>query len=500
MRTTARAHPYLVGLLALTVLGAVLRFATLDLQSLWNDEGTTASFMRLAHNRLLGVSYHETTPPTYFIGLWLWARVFGTSAVALRFPSALAGTALIPIAYWAGRTFATRRVGLIVAALCAVNPLLVWYSQEVRPYGLLVTFGALSLVVCARAVKRPEPGRLAVWVVVCALTLAVHYLGVFLIAAEAIWLLVAARRQFATVALACWCVGSVGAGLAVFAYRQSKNGGTSWIPTLTPLWHRVGQIPKQFLTGFHVGAGERAATVVAALLVLLAVWLLLRRGDRELKRAGALCAGIGLFALGIPVLMAIGHTDLILTRNLIAAWICIALVVAMGLGASRAGMLGLSAAAALCAISLALVVAVDANPKSQRSDWRGISSKLALPSAQRAVVTADALPGALRYYRPGMQGMPPQGASLNEIDVIRGIGVVNHTCWWGATCYVPTSAEPDLRIPPAFQPAGTYSDPDGGLVLTRYRSAAPQAVSVAQLFPAGRINASIFVDAAPPRR
>ena len=64
--------------------------------------------------------------------------------MGLRSLSALAGTLTVPVCYAAGRTLVSHRAGMIVAALSAVSPLLVWYSQEARAYGLFVLFGSFS--------------------------------------------------------------------------------------------------------------------------------------------------------------------------------------------------------------------------------------------------------------------------------------------------------------------------------------------------------------------
>ena len=48
------------------------------------------------------------------------------------------------------------RVGLIAALLTAVNPFLVWYSQEARSYALLALLGALSLLFFVRALNSPS--------------------------------------------------------------------------------------------------------------------------------------------------------------------------------------------------------------------------------------------------------------------------------------------------------------------------------------------------------
>src|SRR6202008_5065395 len=109
------------------------------------------------------VSAGECPPPLYSILAWVWSKVFGTGEVGLRSLSALFGTATIPLAFVLGREVAGRTTGLVAAALCAFNPLLVWYSQEARSYALLVLLTGLTLVALLRVLDDPSPRRLAVW-------------------------------------------------------------------------------------------------------------------------------------------------------------------------------------------------------------------------------------------------------------------------------------------------------------------------------------------------
>ena len=107
----------------LIVLGAALRFATLGTQSYWFDEAQAAHELHLSLGSMLSSMVDvETAPPLYFIVGWVWAHVFGAGEVALRSLSALAGTALIPIAYLCGRELVSRRAGLLTAAFVALSP------------------------------------------------------------------------------------------------------------------------------------------------------------------------------------------------------------------------------------------------------------------------------------------------------------------------------------------------------------------------------------------
>src|SRR4051795_10222273 len=167
---------HLTALLALILLGAGLRFATLDLQSYWYDEAVTVGIVRMDFGGMLSAIYHhESTPPLYYVLAWMWGKVFGTGEVGLRSLSAVFGTASIPVFYAAARELVSRPVGLAVAALAAFNPLLVWYSQEARGYALLALLGGVSLLFFARALRGRDSRSLAWWAVFSGLALLTHY-------------------------------------------------------------------------------------------------------------------------------------------------------------------------------------------------------------------------------------------------------------------------------------------------------------------------------------
>ena len=174
-------------LAALTVLAAVLRFSTLDVQSYWFDEAVTVGLVKSSFGHMLSrIGGSESTPPLYYAIAWVWSRVFGSGEVGLRSLSALAGTAFVPVAYAAAATVASKRVALTIAALATVNPLLIWYSQEARSYSLLLLLASLSFLLFVRMLRAPDTRTLAAWTVVSALALATHYFAGFLILPKAI--------------------------------------------------------------------------------------------------------------------------------------------------------------------------------------------------------------------------------------------------------------------------------------------------------------------------
>lgn len=416
-------------LLAIVAGAAALRLATLGLQSFWYDESYTAA---IALQPSLGdvfesVSNLETTPPLYYALVWLWQGVAGESDVALRLVSALAGIATIPIAYLLGARLHSPRAGLIAAALTAASPLLLSFSQENRPYALLCLAGAASMLLVLRAAERPSAGRLAAWAVVCIAGVAVHYFAAFVVAPQALWLLWSVRRRPRHGArdpraprrtlIACGGVALAGLAFAPLAVHQQAEGRTSWI-TEASLAERVEGVGHQFVKGIEYPPslllGYLAIALVAAGIVLLA-WRV--RGGA--LRAAAVPLGVGAIAMALPLLVSLAGVDVLLFRNLIAAWVPLVVVLAIGFAAAgRAGVVG---AVALVVVWLGIWGGILADDRYHRDDWEGIAAVLGPPSADRVLVVH---PGhqedALERYGHTIQGF---GEGPDRAREIVSIGV-----------------------------------------------------------------------------
>src|SRR3954471_4931397 len=102
----------------------------------------------------------DVHPPLHHTVLWLTVRVLGDGETAVRLPSLIAGTLLVPVLYRVGCELYDQRAGLAAAALGAVAPFPVWYSQEARMYAFFMLFATLAVWMQVRAVRR---GRTADW-------------------------------------------------------------------------------------------------------------------------------------------------------------------------------------------------------------------------------------------------------------------------------------------------------------------------------------------------
>jgi mannosyltransferase len=432
----------------LTVLAAALRFYGLGHQGYWYDEATTAMLVRFSPGKMLGlIPQSESTPPLYYCIAWVWARLFGDGEAGLRSLSALAGVALVPVAYAAAAKLVSRRAGLVCAALAACNPFLVWYSQEARSYELLVLLTGAALLAFAYAREEPSARHMALWAASSALALATHYFAVVVIVPQACWLLFEHRRR-RPVLIGVAVVGMCGLALIPLALSQNGTGNDGWIAT-APLRERLAQIIPQFLIGTN--APHRMVLKFAAIVLALGALALLTRRTLRAQRRGALVAsGIALSGFAISLALIVGGFDDLITRNIIELWLPAAIVLAAGLAAPRAGRLGLALALALCAIGIIGDVAVAADHSLQRPDWRPVARALGpAPTgvAGRAILIqhyAYRLPLSLYMRRLVVMG---RAARVTELDVISMRSPQQPLCWWGAACnLIPSSMQSAYSI------------------------------------------------------
>ena len=92
--------------LALTLAALAVRLFNLSYHSLWFDEAMSVHWARSSLPRILEVSMNlveDRLPPLYYLVLHYWRLLAGDGEVAVRLPSVLMGTLLVPLVYRLGR-------------------------------------------------------------------------------------------------------------------------------------------------------------------------------------------------------------------------------------------------------------------------------------------------------------------------------------------------------------------------------------------------------------
>ena len=167
--------------------------------------------------RLLG-QIDATRAPLHPLLLQGWVALFGPFDYPARVFSGLCGIITVALVYWIGLRAFDATTGLWAAWLCALSPLLVYYSREVRMYAWLVAVTCLSWGVVFSHARTPRLWKLALYGL-CLIALAYsHPLG--LLMAGALGLATLLYRRSFQISWRGWLLTHVTAGLAVLPWMS----------------------------------------------------------------------------------------------------------------------------------------------------------------------------------------------------------------------------------------------------------------------------------------
>lgn len=228
------------GLVLLVFLGGVLRFHNLDSKSITHVEmyvpgirlphGISVPEERLTLLKVVTSTLNsDTHPPAYYALMWFWTKFFGTSAGSMRFPSALFGTACIPLVFWLGVMIRQTAAGWIAAALVAVNGHQVFWSQVARMFTLASFLGLLATILLLYLARQGQSSRWLqfVYVFVLLVGLCTHIFFWMILAAHILWTLVnaGAEKQAMPGALRLQLLAVI-LGSPLLAFSAYQNGNT----------------------------------------------------------------------------------------------------------------------------------------------------------------------------------------------------------------------------------------------------------------------------------
>jgi 4-amino-4-deoxy-L-arabinose transferase-like glycosyltransferase len=408
-------------LVAIVALGVALRSWRLGGQSLWYDEWLTAEATSGGVRDLVRhIATREGITPPYFAVMWVWARLVGDGEAALRSFSVVVGVATVPLAYAIARELGQqRRVARAVALLVAVNPMLVWYSQEARPYSLLAFVGAATLLATVRVDRWGRNCDVMAWGLVAAGAVAVHYFAVFLVVGEGVALLVRRRLPLRRLAVAVAPVAAVLLALAPVALEQHSHAtNREWISQF-PLTARIEEAGRSALVG-PSPARAWQWMVPALALVVGAAFAARKLAGRDRRIVAALLA-LAAAAVALPLLPGLVGTDVFLGRYVLAAAVPLAVGLAVLLLSAPRARVGGAALLIVVAAWIVADIAVAADPRLHRSDWRSVAEVADGGSARRVLVvdTNGGQSSPLHRYLDGVGILEgEQTVLVDQIDVL----------------------------------------------------------------------------------
>jgi uncharacterized membrane protein len=180
---------YYFGVFLIILLGALLRFFMLQDKSLWLDEGYSlyysegSSFQEII-SRLLGTDTGDRFQPLYYLLLYYWRQLFGSTEFAVRSLSAFLGINAIIILFFTSLQLYGKKHAIWMAFFLSVSSYAVYYSQQTRAYAMLLFLAALQFYFFSKALNtRQTKGELIsrwlFWIVTAFSLFCSVFIGIF---------------------------------------------------------------------------------------------------------------------------------------------------------------------------------------------------------------------------------------------------------------------------------------------------------------------------------
>ena len=161
-------------------------------QSLWLDESISANVAKMPIGEIVKIfSTNDFHPPLYYWFLNIWTNIFGSRVAVLRFSSILFSIITIYFVYLIGKKIKDNKTGIMAALFLAVNPLFVYFSQELRMYSMATMWLIIGfyywIIIKSKKYKTKD---LVMFNLMMALAFGTFYGSIFLIATFAIYWLI----------------------------------------------------------------------------------------------------------------------------------------------------------------------------------------------------------------------------------------------------------------------------------------------------------------------
>jgi mannosyltransferase len=361
------SSPLDLTLLALiTGLAAALRFHSLAAKSFWFDEGVSVAIARLdCYNFARILWRREANMSLYYFLLHFWLYL-GGSEFFVRALSVLFAVASVPVMYLLGRRLFNSRVGLIAAALLAVNAYHVQYSQDARSYSLMVFLCLLSSLYFLKSVSEPSRGNRVAYILSSALAVYAQFFSLLLVIAQGLSLKMLDQERVPQPIRRDWRWIALLVSPVIIFVATTGTGPLRWVqrPGLKDLWIFAGH-----LTG-NGGTWLLLAYVAAGAAACMPVWrtrALQRVSWEDWRYRFLLCW------LVLPVLLTLGVSlikPLFVPRYFIFCLPALLLLVACGIARLRTVAL---IPALLCVLFVSLQGTAGYYRRDldiQRDDWR----------------------------------------------------------------------------------------------------------------------------------
>lgn len=323
-------------ILIILFIASLLRFYHIDYQSVWLDEicSINEANPNIKWSDLEGtILVSDPHPQLYFIFLKVMFLLFGYTTFVARVFSAIVGVLGVFSIYLLGREMANKKVGILAAFLLAINYFHIYYSQEVRMYGLLLLFTVLSYYGLVLFLKKTTYKNALWYGIFTGLMIFTQFFGLFVLASQLFILLIFLLRLDKKEKLQFLFKSFVSGAAMIIIFlpainifiATTKKKYAVFEPTTI---HTITQIFKDF-------ADKSDVLLWMGLAMIAAYFFFIIQSKRYRDKNESLIIIVLLFwifiTLLIPIIRSYLVTPMIVSRYFITILPAVILLVAMGI-------------------------------------------------------------------------------------------------------------------------------------------------------------------------
>ncbi len=171
----------------ITLFGLFIRLLNIDKPTgLWWDEMSTYIFSSkpLPFGIIKSLWNSDVHMPLFFIYLGTWIKLFGTKDIILRLASVFWSILSIPAFFYLGKTYKSEKLGYLLAIIACLNPIIIYYSQEIRFYSMVIFLGIISLIFFLKTIETPSYKNLIILSFINLVLLYTYSMGIIFVLAE----------------------------------------------------------------------------------------------------------------------------------------------------------------------------------------------------------------------------------------------------------------------------------------------------------------------------
>lgn len=363
------------------LLALALRLIGLH-QSFWLDEAAQVIESSRPFIQQFDIA-GDFWPPLYHLLLHFWMQG-STSEIWLRLLSVGIGVMTIAGTYWVTKELINKKSALLASFFMALAPFHIWYSQEVRPYGLSALLGVLTTYFL---LKKNAKGYMLTVIGF----LYTSYLAIFLLCAQGLYVILFDRKAFGN--WLKWVVISTAALIPWMPFFLTQLGIGQGLRSALPGWSEAVSTPllkslPLVFTKFVLGRISIEPPMIYAITVIFLFFLFVLLVAKSWFSNKLLTSKILLFLL-VPILLSYivsWFIPILAPQRVLYCLPFFYVLLALGISSFKNyKVIAASIAAIIIGISFYAIFQYVTNPQFQREQWREAIAFVENTSSQQSL-------------------------------------------------------------------------------------------------------------------